>query len=79
MLTGDLTIRGTTKSVSLDVTYNGTVKGFGGDFNVIGFEISGKINRKDFGLNWSALTEASGVVVADEVMLENAAEVIEQA
>jgi polyisoprenoid-binding protein YceI len=79
ILTGDLTIRGTTKSVSLDVTYNGTVKGFGGDFNVAGFEINGKINRKDFGLSWSALTEAGGVVVADEVKLEIAAEVIEQA
>ncbi|TNE72975.1 polyisoprenoid-binding protein [bacterium] len=78
LLSGDLTIRGTTKMVILDVIYNGTVKGFGGDFNVAGFEISGKINRKDFGLNWSALTEAGGVVVADEVKLEITAELIEQ-
>ena len=34
-----------------------------------GFEISGKINRKEFGLNWSAVTEAGGVVVGDDVKL----------
>lgn len=34
-----------------------------------GFEISGKINRKDFGLTWSAVTEAGGVVVSDDVKL----------
>lgn len=73
VLTGDLTIRGTTKSVNLSVAYNGTVKGFGG-VEVAGFEISGKINRQDFGLTWSALTEAGGVVVSDEVKLEINAE-----
>lgn len=75
-LAGDLTIRGTTKMVLFDVVYNGTVQGFGGDFKVAAFEIYGKINRKDFGLGWSALTEAGGVVVADEVKIEINAEVI---
>ncbi len=69
---GDMTIRGTTRGVSLDVVYNGTVKGFDGD--VAGFEISGKLNRQDFGLRWNAMTEAGGVVVSDEVKLDIAVE-----
>jgi polyisoprenoid-binding protein YceI len=70
---GDLTIRGVTRQIKLAVTYNGTVKGFGGT-EVAGFEITGKINRFDFGLKWNALTEAGGVVVGDEVKLEITAE-----
>jgi polyisoprenoid-binding protein YceI len=71
-LNGDMTIRGTKKSVTLDVTYNGTVKGFEGD--VAGFEIAGTLNRQDFGLRWNAMTEAGGVVVSDEVKLDIAVE-----
>lgn len=66
---GDLTIRGVTKEVKLYVTYNGTVKGFGGG-EVAGFEINGMLNRFDFGLKWNALTEAGGIVVGDEVKIE---------
>ena len=65
---GDMTIRGTTKEQKLNVTYNGTVKGFGG-IDVAGFEITGKLNRFDYGLQWNALTEVGGVVVAEEVKL----------
>ena len=75
-LVGDLTIRGTTKQIKLDVSYNGTVKGFGGSFDVAAFEVTGKINRQDFGLKWSALTESGGVVVSDEVKLEIFAEFV---
>lgn len=75
-LTGDLTIRGATKEVKLAVAYNGTVKGFGGSFDVAAFEINGKINRQDFGLKWSALTETGGVVVSDDVKLEILAEFV---
>lgn len=78
-LAGDLTIRGTTKMVILDVTHNGVVQGFGGDFQVAGFEISGKISRKEFGLSWNGITEAGGVVVSDDVRLEVNAEVVMQA
>ncbi len=70
---GDLTIRGTTKEVTLNVVYNGTVAGFGGA-NVAGFEVKGKVNRFDFGLQWNALTEAGGVVVSNEVKIEILAE-----
>lgn len=72
-VTGDLTIRGTKKEVTLDVLYNGTVAGFGGA-KVAGFEVQGKINRFDFGLQWNALTEAGGVVVSNEVKIEILAE-----
>jgi polyisoprenoid-binding protein YceI len=70
---GDITIRGTKKEIKLAVTYNGTVSGFGGT-EVAGFDITGKLNRFDFGLHWNALTEVGGVVVADEVKLEISAE-----
>ena len=70
---GDMTIRGTTKEQKLNVNYNGTVKGFGG-IDVAGFEITGKLNRFDYGLQWNALTEVGGVVVAEEVKLEISAE-----
>jgi len=75
-LTGDLSIRGTTKSIKLNATYNGTVKGFGGSFDVAAFEVTGKINRQDFGLKWSALTESGGIVVSDDVKIEVFAEFV---
>ena len=70
---GNLSLRGVTKEVTLDVIYNGTVSGFG-DSTVAGFEVRGKINRFDFGLKWNALTEAGGVVVSNEVKIEILAE-----
>lgn len=67
-LVGPLTIRETTKEVELQVELGGTmVDGYGQ--TKTGFEINGKINRKEFGLNWSMVTEAGGVVVGDEVKL----------
>jgi polyisoprenoid-binding protein YceI len=68
-----MTIRGIKKEIKLNVTYNGSTKGFGG-IDVAGFEITGKINRFDFGLQWNALTEVGGIVVADEVKIDISAE-----
>lgn len=68
VLTGDLTIRDVTKKVELEVEYGGTVKDPWGNTKA-GFEINGKINRKDFGLTWNAATEAGGVLVGEEVKL----------
>lgn len=68
VLKGDLTLRGTTKPVELSVEFGGTQNDFYGN-TVAGFEINGKINRQDFGLAWSAVTEAGGIVVSDEVKL----------
>lgn len=70
---GDLTLRGVTKEIELDVVYNGTVDGFGGS-QVAGFEIRAKLNRFDFGLQWNALTEAGSIVVSNEVKIEILAE-----
>lgn len=70
---GDLTMRGVTKEVALDVIYNGAVAGFGG-IQVAGFEIRTKVNRFDFGLQWNALTEVGGVAVGNEVKIEILAE-----
>lgn len=68
-LHGTLTIRDTSKPVVLDVEYGGTVKDPWG-MTRAGFTVHGKINRKDYGLHWSAVTEAGGLVVSDEVKLE---------
>jgi polyisoprenoid-binding protein YceI len=70
---GNLTIRNVTKEITLDVIYNGTVSGSGGA-KVAGFEISGKVNRFDYGLKWNGITEAGGVVVSNEVKIEIFAE-----
>ncbi|GAB4408170.1 MAG: YceI family protein [Bacteroidia bacterium] len=68
VLTGDLTIRGVTQPVTLDVEYGGTTKDPWGQTKA-GFEAVGKISRKDFGLLWNAPIESGGVLVADEVKL----------
>ena len=70
---GFLTIRGVKKEIMLNVIYNGTVTGFAGT-EVAGFEVRGKINRFEYGLQWNALTEAGGVVVSNEVKIEILAE-----
>ncbi|MBI4418805.1 MAG: YceI family protein [Ignavibacteriales bacterium] len=76
-VTGNLTLRGTTKEVTLDVIYNGTVAGLGDGSQVAGFEITGKLNRFDYGLQWNALTETGGVVVSNEVRFEIHAEFVQ--
>lgn len=77
LLTGDFTIRDITQPTTIKVTYNGATKDPWG-MQRMGFELSGKINRKDFGLKWSAMTEAGGLVVADEVKLDLNVEMIKQ-
>ena len=76
-LYGDLTIRDITKNIKLDVEFGGVVKdGYGN--TKAGFSINGKINRKDFGLTWSAITEAGGIVVSDDVKITCEVQLIEQ-
>jgi len=65
---GDLTIKGVTKPVSLKADFGGVIKDPYGNQRA-GFELEGEINRKDFGLNWNATTEAGGLVVSDKVRL----------
>lgn len=75
-LTGNLTIRDITKEVTLNVEHGGTVDDPYGQTKA-GFEINGSINRKEFGLKWSAVTEAGSVVVGDEVKLHLNVQVVE--
>ncbi len=67
-LNGHLEIKGTIKPVTLAVEYGGTTNDFYGNTKA-GFEISGKINRKDFGLTWDGITEAGSVVLGEEIKI----------
>jgi len=69
VMEGNLTIRDVTKKVRFAVLYGGTIKDPWGNTKA-GFKASGKINRKDFGLKWGALTETGGAVVGDEVRMQ---------
>jgi polyisoprenoid-binding protein YceI len=77
-LAGNLTIRDVTKPVTLDVTYGGTAVDPWGQTKA-GFEIKGKINRKEFGLTWSAVTETGGIMLSDDVKLDLNVQMIKQA
>lgn len=68
-VTGDLTIRGVTKSITIPLEFQGSASDpFGNER--IGFEGSVVINRKDWGVNWNAALEAGGVLVSEKVTLE---------
>jgi polyisoprenoid-binding protein YceI len=66
---GDLTIRGTTLPVALEVEYHGTSKNPWGK-TVTGFSAKSTVNRKDFGLHWNSLLETGGVAVSEKVKIE---------
>ncbi len=67
-LSGSLTIKDVTRPVVLKAEYGGVGKDPWGNTKA-GFSLSGKINRRDFGLTWNAALEAGGVLVSDEVKL----------
>ncbi|MBA3647445.1 MAG: YceI family protein [Chitinophagales bacterium] len=67
-LQGDITIRDVTQPISLQANYMGKMDDPWGNTRV-GFEVNGKINRKEFGLKWDVVTEAGGIVVSDEVRI----------
>jgi polyisoprenoid-binding protein YceI len=77
-LSGDLTLRGVSKPISLDFEFNG---GFNDDHfgSRIGFSASGEINRHDFGVSFNKTLEGGGVVISDKIRLEIEAEAILQA
>ncbi|MEN8958194.1 MAG: YceI family protein [Flavobacteriales bacterium] len=77
-LVGDLTIRDTTKEVNMNAELNGIAVDPYGQTKA-GFEITGQINRKDFGLTWGAVTEAGNIVVSDKVKLVIDAQFVKQA
>ena len=76
-LVGDLTMRGVTKEVTLDVEATPVIKGTRGESR-IGAHATGRINRQDFGVNWSRTMDAGGLVVANEVDMVIDLELIKQ-
>lgn len=67
-LIGDLTIRGITKEVTFDCTYNGTISAMGG--TRAAFSARTRINRQDYGVKWNQTLDGGGVVVSDDVDLD---------
>ena len=65
-LHGDLTIKGITKRVKLEVEFGGVVKDPWGNQKAV-FTINSKINRKDWGLTWNAVLETGGIAVSEDV------------
>lgn len=77
-LHGDLTIRGVSKPMTVKVELGGIVVDPYGQTKA-GFTIEGKISRKEFGLTWSAVTEAGSVVVSDDIKLLAEIQLVKQA
>lgn len=76
-LWGNLTIKGITKKIKLDVEFGGVMKDPGGNEKA-GFTINGKINRKDWGLTWNTALEAGGVLVSDEIRISCEVQLVKQ-
>ena len=74
-MTGDLTIRGKSLPVTLDVTYEGTGKDPWGNERM-GFSASGKIDRREYGLVWNQALETGGVLVSNDIKIQIDAQVI---
>ncbi|MCC9166614.1 YceI family protein [Pontibacter harenae] len=77
-LHGDLTIKGITKPVTVNVDFGGIVVDPYGQTKA-GFTVAGKISRKEFGLTWDAVTEAGNVVVSDDIRLNAEIQLVKQA
>jgi polyisoprenoid-binding protein YceI len=77
-LTGDLTIRGVTCPVTLDLDFLGTAKDVSGQLKAA-FEARTQINREDFGITWNRVLEAGGVLVDKQVCLEIQAQAVPRA
>jgi polyisoprenoid-binding protein YceI len=77
-VTGDLTIRGVTREITLDVTHEGSRKDpWGGDR--IAFSATTKLDRRDFGLTWNQAIEAGGVLVGNDVKVSIEVQAVKQA
>src|ERR1700744_3037890 len=77
-LEGDLTIKGITKPVSLEAEYGGQTNDFYGNTKA-GFEVTGKINRKEFGLTYDGVTEAGSIVLGEDIKLSANIQLAKQA
>jgi len=76
-LKGILSMKGINKEVVLDVDFGGFIKDLYGNEKA-GFSISGKFNRKDWGLNWNAALETGGLMVSEEVRLNAEVQLVKQ-
>jgi polyisoprenoid-binding protein YceI len=77
VMTGDFSMRGVTKEITVDAILNGaTTDAYGS--RVVSFDLSGLINRTDFGVNWNAVLEAGGLSVSEDVTIEATIELKEQ-
>lgn len=77
-VTGNLTINGITKAVTIDVDFNGIKVDPYGNTRA-GFSFAGKINRKDFGLTWNAALETGGLLIGEEVKIAGELQFIKEA
>ena len=77
VIAGDLTIRGVTRSVELEVEYHGVTNSPWGQ-QVIGFSATTELDREDFGMTWNAALEAGGVVVGKKLKIEIEVEAVRQ-
>ncbi|MDB5023452.1 MAG: YceI family protein [Mucilaginibacter sp.] len=77
-LKGNLTIKEVTKPISLHAEFGGSAADAYGNIKA-GFEITGKINRKEFGLTWEGVTEAGSIVVGEDIKLTINAQLVKQA
>ena len=76
-LAGNLIIKGISQPVKLDVEFGGLMTDPWGNVKA-GFSLNGKINRKDFGLNWNSALEAGGVLVGDDIRINSEIELLKQ-
>jgi polyisoprenoid-binding protein YceI len=76
-LYGDLTIKGITKEICLDIEFGGVMKDPWGNHKA-GITANGKFNREDFGLVWNAALETGGVLVSDEVRISCDVQLVRQ-
>jgi polyisoprenoid-binding protein YceI len=75
-IVGDLTMRGVTKEVTLDATFNGTIKDPMGNSRA-GFTASARINRQDWGISWSKTLDSGGLVASNDVDINLDIEAVE--
>src|ERR1017187_759573 len=68
LLTGNLTMKGITKQVEVKAEFGGAAKDGQGNLKA-GFEVTGIINRKDFGLTYNSITEAGGLALGEDIKL----------
>ena len=77
-VTGELTMHGVTRPITLAVDFGGIAKDPWGNTKA-GFTVTGKINRKDWGLNWNAALETGGVLVSEDVAITADIQLVKQA